>query len=247
METCRRYVSVNTVVACSKPLNHTPNPFKIAMMVIILLLMAGLIIFSARAGKSYVSQYRINATIDRWQHRAAINRPTLNRWQAMESIAIDALNSDSSNPDLQNALGRLYDYRAALMSDTGQHAIEYSRKAIDHYRTVISLRPVWPYGYLNLLYSKARTRVFDREFRHHLLRLIALAPWEKSTLPDIVQLASDAWLYLDIETRKQLKVYLLLAANQRTDDARKALKQRQQLGFFCTVIASETPALAVCR
>lgn len=221
------------------------NRKRLILSAFIVLVLLYLIIFSARSGLSYISQYRLHATIDGWQ-KGEGDQPSLTGWQEMESMAVEALGSDSTNPDLHNALGRLYDYRGIAMSGPDQQRIEYAKKATVQYRQVIRLRPTWPYGYFNLMNSKAGIGALDAEFRQTLLRLIELAPWEENTLPGIVQVSTYAWPYLDIKSRIPIKEYLLLAAEKRMADVRKALRKKKLTVIFCAVIAHGEKPIKLC-
>jgi len=206
---------------------------------------AWLSFFSVRSGFAYVHQFRLNTLIDSWQSNPG-KRLSLAAWQQMEAEALDALASYSVNPDIENALGRLDDYRALMMATTADEKAEYHHQAIDHYRRVIALRPAWPYGYLNMANSKAMAGELDAEFRKVLVQLSRLAPWENNTLPGIVRLATFSWPYLDIATRNAIRPYLMQAGEKRSGDVRKAL-DKDQLHAYCKVVVPEFASSELCR
>ena len=210
--------------------------------IIILLLLIG---FSARAGLSYVAQYRVNAAIDRWQ-LSSDKKTSLSDWQNLFASLETMLAIDGGNPDLHNAKARLYAYRAGKIdTDSGQRSEDY-KQAMQGYRTVIALRPAWPYGYVNLLYAKVFNGELDAEMQHSLLRAIKLSPWEKNTLPDIVKVAVFVWPSLDMESKKVAKAYLLEASEKRRGEFEKALKSSQLKDYFCQTIV-KTDRLTLCQ
>ncbi len=213
------------------------------MLAIIILLL--LIAFAARAGLSYVAQYRVNAAIDGWQ--LSLNKKSsLDDWQNMLSSLETMLEFDGRNPDLHNAKARLYAYRAARIdTDRGQRSEDY-KQAMQGYRTVIALRPAWPYGYVNLLYAKVFNGELDAEMQHSLLRAIKLSPWEKNTLPDIVKVAVFVWPGLDMQSKKITKAYLLQASEKRRGEFEKALISSQLKDYFCQTIV-KTDRLTLCQ
>jgi len=216
------------------------------LILVMIAVLAALIMFSARSGLSYIAQYRLHAAIDSWIKNSD-QKPLLNEWQEMQSMAADALAADTSNPDLHNGLGRLHEYRASSMALSKQESLQQMQHAIQHYRQVILLRPAWPYGYLNLVSSKARIGALDTEFSQSLLQLVKRAPWERNTLPAIVEYSTYAWPHLQKGTRTQLQPYLLQAAEKRTKDVKKSLQQTNLLNFFCSIIARKETDLTLCR
>ncbi|PCH54270.1 MAG: hypothetical protein COC22_00505 [Flavobacteriaceae bacterium] len=203
------------------------------MCAIVVLLV--LIVFSVRAGVSYVVQYRAHAAIDLWQ-QSPDKQPRLNAWQDMLSSVEKALVFDVKNADLQSALARLYFYRASNMNASTQQALQYYKQAMWHYRTVITLRPAWPYGYLNFLFGKIIVGELDAEMRQSLLHLIQLSPWEKNTLSDTVKVAVFVWPHLDKKSQQVVRPYLLLAADKRKDQVILALQEKSLKERFCKQI-----------
>jgi len=217
---------------------------RIGMMILITVLLV-LIVFSARAGVSYVVQYRTHAALDHWQ-KSPDKRPTLNAWQGMLDSVKEMLAFDAKNADLQNALARLYFYRAGNMDSSAKQSLQDYKQAIAGYRTVIALRPSWPYGYLNLLYNKVFVGELDAEMRDSLLHLIQLSPWEKNTLSDTVKVAVFVWPGLDKQSQQAVKSYLLLTSEKRKGEVVRALKESQLKDRFCQQIA-RGQAMSVCR
>jgi len=216
---------------------------RIGMMIVIAVFLV-LIVFSARAGVSYVVQYRTHAALDLWQ-QSPDKKPTLDTWQGMLDSLKGMLAFDAKNADLQNALARLYFYRAGNMDSSAKQSLQDYKQAIAGYRTVITLRPSWPYGYLNLLYNKVFVGELDAEMRDSLLHLIQLSPWEKNTLSDTVKVAVFVWPHLDKQSQRVVRSYLLLTSEKRKGEVALALKESQLKDRFCQQIAAGK-AMNVC-
>ncbi len=199
------------------------------LAIIILLVLLG---FAARAGVSYIVQYRAHTSLDFWQE-SLDHKPSLDEWQAMLDSVSSMINFDAGNPALQNARARLYYYRAANMGESKQQSIQYYKLALEGYRVVIVLRPAWPYGYLNLLYSKILLNELDAEMIHSLLSVIKLSPWEKASLSSTVKAAVFVWSSLDVKSQKIVKPYLLRVLDKRKAEVVTALKESQLTGYFC--------------
>jgi len=215
---------------------------KLAVMLLIAVLV-WLLVQSFGFGMAYVDQYRINASIDRWQRA---DKPlTDNDWRDLQGFARQALARYPDSVDLINAVGRLYDFRAGMTADhkTGRSMLI---KARGYYEQVTRLRPAWPYGWLNLAWVKARMGEPDREFRRAFMRLLVLAPWERNTLPSLVQLGVYGWRYLKPNEQRRLTGYFTLAEQARRGDMRGALKASGQLQHYCAMMQTSRIRTSLC-
>lgn len=217
---------------------------RIWMMFVIILLLI-LLGFSARAGVSYVVQYRAHAAINLWQ-KSLDNKPSLAVWQDMLDSVKGMLDVDAGNPVLYNVQARLYFYRARNMDVSAQQSSQDYKQAMQGYRTVIAARPAWPYAYLSLLYSKILAHELDAEMVHSLLSVIKLSPWEKASLSDTVKAAVFVWSSLDAESRQIVKSYLLRVSDKRKGEVVLALKESRLTEYFCKNIA-KNEAVSVCQ
>jgi len=215
------------------------KPIGMLFAVIFLLV---LLVFSLRLGVSYVVQYRAYAAIFHWQQ----SKPSLNDWQGMFDSVNGMLSLDTENAELLNVRGRLYFYRAKNMDESSQQSLQDYKHAMVDYRAVIALRPTWPHGFHNLLYTKVATNELDAEMRHSLLSLIKLGPWEKATLTDTVKAAVFAWYSLDVPSKNIVKSYVLSASEKRKGEVRIALKDKHYHAYFCKEIV-KGEAVSLCQ
>ena len=192
------------------------------------------------SGYSYLIQYRTNAALENWQEEGV--QPSFQAWQDLERSALTALSWDSMQPELLNAIGRLYGFRALRLAEMKDEKDQDLQHAAHYYRQVMKLRPAWPYGYLNLALLKANAGVLDAEFSGLLVHLTRLAPWDEKTLPLMVQMITRGWPYISVADRAELKPYLLLAARLRTNEVRMALQEYHSVNFFCAIINGKQPS-----
>jgi len=212
-------------------------------MIFFVILLLVFLVFALRTGVSYVVQYRANAVVYSWQ-QSLDKRPTLNEWQDTLGLVEAMLAFDDKNPELLNVRGRLYFYRAQNMTKSVKESLQDYKHAMVDYRAVIALRPAWPHGYLNLLYSKMLANEVDAEMHHSLLSLIKLAPWEKATLLDTVKASIFAWASLDVKSKQVVKSYLLSVSEKRKGEVSLALKDNHYKAYFCKqIVKGETVAL----
>jgi len=216
------------------PVNGISLPRYLLLPVLIAMLLAG-VYLSFRAGADYVLQYRVNSTLDRWQQSG---KPVdLLQWKQLLADAGAGAKASPHDADLENGVGRLYDFRATAMAESVDQRKRFYALAADHYKQVIALRPAWPYGWMNLTILMAKAGIFDRTFMHALKQTIHLAPWEQSTLPNLVRLSVLAWPYMAAADRSVIGAYLIRAAEQRGGEVRRVLQQNGSIDFFCRVIS----------
>ena len=219
------------------------QPKRIGIMIVCIIFLLLLIGFAGRTGMSYVVQYRINAAVDLWQ-QSADKEPTPDVWQDMRDSVERALFFDQNNPELHFSLARLYFYRASSMDKTSKKSSQNYQQAMIGFRTVITLRPVWAYGYMNLLYAKISVGEMDAEMRQSLRQLIKLAPWEENTLSDIVKAAVYVWSYLDAQSQSVVKTYLIQVSEPRKGEVMLVLKAMHLKDRFCQqIVKGETITL----
>ncbi len=216
-----------------------------ALAALLLLVLLCLLIQAMLSGLTYVNQYRLNATLNRWYESKT--PPPDDKWLAMEKLALESLEKNGSNADIINATGRLYDYRGTNMASDREEQRAYLRKAIGYYRQVISLRPAWPYGWMNIAISKGRLSEIDAEFKQALLQLLRLGPWEANTLPVIFQLSLPTWPYLNNDIRQPLLDYFVIAQEgSRKSEVFQTVLKAGHLKLYCALVAHKGAKASFC-
>ena len=202
------------------------------MMAAIIILLI-LIALAARAGVSYIVQYRGHAAVNAWWKQPVDKQPSLVVWKDMLNSVDRTLSFDPKNPDLYEVKGRIYYYRANFLEQEKRKKHDYFDKAKASFQQVTQLRPTWPYGYLNLLFTKLMIQEFDGEMNQSLQHLIHIGPWEKAVLSDLVKVILYTWPNLNVESKEVAKKYLQLVAEKRTGELRRVLKDENLKRAFC--------------
>ena len=187
------------------------------------------------AGYSYVTQYRVNIRVTGWS-QAGAEAPSAETVQELKASAQAALFWDDANPDLLMALGRLYNFQAARPGTSADQQSLLRAEAMDYLRQLIRLRPAWPYGYLNLAWSKVYASEFDAEFEAVLIRLVLLGRWEEKVMPLIIQFAAYGWQYISVDARAMLRPYLQEMGEVDPVTVKWALSQIHSVDYFCLVM-----------
>lgn len=89
-----------------------------------------------------------------------------------------ALRRFGGNPDYLDLRGHLLEMKAGLPGSLGSTRRQLLENAAGNYRRSIAVRPLWPYGWANLLSVKDKLGQVDLEFRSALRRAGETGPWE---------------------------------------------------------------------
>jgi len=214
------------------------------LLVLLLPLFSYLLLTAVQSGRAYIDQYRLNAMLDRWIEQSS--PVPVDAWTEAESLALTAAKRHGDDVDILNAAGRLYAYRSTRMAVTKEDRHLYARKAVQSYKAVTRLRPAWPYGWLNLALIKAHEGEMGAIFKHALMQLVKRGPWERNTLPVIVNLSLLAWPYLNQDERIPLLNYLTEAQEKRSGDVRRAVTGSHQLKLYCVIMTHAGAGASFC-
>jgi len=97
--------------------------------------------------------------------------------EALERIRL-ALRTFPGQPDYQDFAGQLHELMADREGVVGQQRSDLLETAAGHYRKALSVRPLWPYSWVNLLSVKDKLGQVDMEFNKALHRAVETGPWE---------------------------------------------------------------------
>ncbi len=222
-------------------LNNVKKLFAILLLIAITYLSYQAVLTSV----IYLNHYHVNATLDQWYEN---KKPvSLSDWQELEIFAISSLHINEDNTAMLNALARVYDYRSAKMARSINDRLFYGEKSIQYYRMVIGNRPAWPYGWMNLAQVKARLGRLDDEFKQALFQLLKTGPWERLTLPVIIQLGLFSWHNLDDDSHQLLLDYFLVAQDERAVEVLNMLQSTGQMTFYCRLVMQRDAKAMFCR
>ena len=123
-------------------------------------------------------------------------------WDKLREDLSYALEHDPDNPDIYEYLALAIEGRYADIPPENKEAMPSRREAYVHYKKSISLRPTWPYAWVNLALVKYRLGETDDEFYHALHKADELGPWEPGVQRVIVDIGLHNWNSLSRDERK---------------------------------------------
>ena len=138
--------------------------------------------------------------LERWRS----DKITLNDddWDKLRADLSYALKHDPDNPDIHEYLALAIEGRFADIAPKNNEAMPSRREAYSHYKKSISLRPSWPYAWVNLSLVKYRLGETDDEFYHALHKADELGAWEPGVQRVIVDIGLHYWNSLSRNERE---------------------------------------------
>ena len=114
-------------------------------------------------------------------------------WDKLRADLFTALKHDSDNPDIHEYLALAIEGRFANVVPKNIQAMPSRREAYVHYKKSISIRPSWPYAWVNLALVKYRLGETDDEFYHALHKADELGAWEPGEQRVIIDIGLNNW------------------------------------------------------
>ncbi len=114
-------------------------------------------------------------------------------WDKLRADLSYALKHDPDNPDIHEYLALAIEGRYADIAPENNEAMPSRREAYVHYKKSISLRPTWPFAWVNLALVKYRLGETDDEFYHALHKADELGEWEPGVQRVIVDIGLHGW------------------------------------------------------
>ena len=100
-------------------------------------------------------------------------------------------------------LGQLYELRGADSGEAGTSA-HYDR-ALDYYRQALTLRPAWPYAWVDVAALKITQQRLDAEYAQAMQRALTLGPWQTSVQASIAGGGLAVWDKLPATLQTELE------------------------------------------
>ena len=122
-------------------------------------------------------------------------------WDELRKNLSIALEFDPDNPRFHEYLALAIEGRYAYIAPKNEEAMPSRRAAYKHYKDSISIRPTWPYAWVNLALVKYRLGETDDEFYHALHKADELGPWEPGVQRVIADVGLHYWGSLSREER----------------------------------------------
>ena len=100
-------------------------------------------------------------------------------------------------------LGQLYERRGgeSRALDAGAEL----DRALDYYRQALTLRPAWPYAWVDIAALKITRQQIDGEYAHAMQRALTLGPWQTSVQASIAGGGLTVWNKLPAMLQTELE------------------------------------------
>jgi tetratricopeptide (TPR) repeat protein len=161
-----------------------------------------------------------------WQQKRIM--PDANAWQEVFDSLQRALRFDPNNPEYLDSIATLYRYKARLYKRQSPQAEKANRKALAHYRHLVTLRPAWPLYWAGLINIKYTLWEVDEEMQEALRNAARLGPLFKSNQKIILRAGFHGWPFIDIETKEAVNDILQRAMQIQPE---QIIKQSLEQGF----------------
>ena len=164
-----------------------------------------------------------------------------NLGQLYESTArLDrAMLLDPRNPDILDQHGQYLYWQAMNLADAGFERGELLEQAVAQYRQALTIRPLWPYTWANLVVAKAEWGIFDQEFRHAVRRTIETGPWEPRVQLQLIRVDFAEQNRIDRRSRERIDGMLQSAVLVQPEAVVNLALRWRQLPRVCPLIEEE--------
>lgn len=116
-----------------------------------------------------------------------------------------ALRRFPRQPDYLDLAGRIQHLQASRPGVVGKIRRKSLETAADYYREALSVRPLWPYSWANLLGVKDALGEIDDEFKLALERSIQTGPWEHRVRNQVLTSGLRHWDKLAVRERDMVQ------------------------------------------
>ena len=175
--------------------------------------------------------------LDKWRYGKKILNS--DDWDKLRADLSYALESDPDNPNIHQYLALALEGRFANTAPKNKEAMSSRREAYAHYKKAISLRPTWPYTWMNLALVKYRLGETDDEFYHAMHKADELGPWEPGVQSVIVDIGLHYWNSLSRDEREFvlniIDKSLHHSKRKHSVDVLNLTKRRGKLELVCLI------------
>ena len=184
---------------------------------------------------------QLNTFLVDWEQKNI--EPDPRAWQvafdaAEKAIALYPI----ANADYYDRLGRVCEWKQFQHPFGDKAAADSRQRALEAYRQSVETRPLWPYTWVSLAYTKMRLLQIDDEFSVALHRSVELGPWRIKSNKRVAELGLMAWFDLDNKTKALVLESIRRTVDFGSGEARwlesRAADSNRQL-IFCGVLSQE--------
>lgn len=200
---------------------------------------------AAKRGVADVYTRQVNAYFQAWEKA---RRPVQDsEWRTALALADAAQRLAPQNPNVLEALARLYIWAAISKPPRDQHARADYEQALTYFRAAARRRPVSGYTWADIAQTKVKLAPPDREFEGALQHAAFLGPWEPEVQFGITRAGLAAWSQLDGSSREITREAAARGLKRHAEETLTIAYYRGRLAVLCEVAAQQRVAHPVCR
>ena len=144
-----------------------------------------------------------------------------------------ALRHFPGNPDYLDLAGKLQELQASRPGVVGRSRRKSLEAAASYYRRALSVRPLWPYSWANLLAVKDALGVVDDEFKLALERSIVTGPLEPRVQLQVLTSGLNRWDQLGTRQRDMVRSKTLDALKTQPREVFKVVRSYGRPDLVC--------------
>jgi len=194
------------LVACLRLPDRLFCWLKIPLSLVFVALLSFLGYQSWTYGEAYAIQHRVQLQLDVWY--ADVIKPDRALWLDQKKNMDRAIAYMPNNAAFHNMQALLYEFRAFRMERKGIRRDLQVIKAKMQFRLAIKASPAWVYPWMNIANMNSRVGQYDGEYVQAYERAITLGPWEKNTMPGLIELGLKAYVSLSHAEQKRVDNYI---------------------------------------
>ena len=156
-------------------------------------------------------------------------------FESAESHVNTALRRFPGNPDFLDFAGGLLTLKASQPGVLGTEQRVLLESAATNFRQALTVRPLWPYTWANLLYTKDKLGQVDLEFTKALNRSAELGPWEPRVQMQVVESGLRNWSKLGSAERAVVQQKVLDALRKQPRGVFTVVKNYGRPDLICDV------------
>jgi len=157
-----------------------------------------------------------------------------------------ALSRFPNNPDYLDFSGRLLVLTASQPGVLGSERRALLESAATNFRQALTVRPLWPYSWVNLLSAKDKLGQVDMEFNKALNRSAELGPWEPRVQLQVVESGLRYWSKLGRAERAVVQQKVLDAFKVQPRNAFALVRDYGRPDLVCGVNESHAQVRKWC-
>jgi len=159
----------------------------------------------------------------------------------------NAMERVPNNPDCLGLSGRLKELQASQPGIVDSGRLDMLQAAAQDYRRALAVRPLWPYGWANLLGVKSRMGEIDGEFRLALAQCVETGPWEPRVQMQVLESGLEHWDHLGREEKERVRQQLSAAVSVQPRLVFERIRAFGRADLLCPLSAPQPQIENYCK